>query len=351
MEKASRLFSYLTRHPLGIRLSVQILTGAICIWIGIEFQQFVEWGRSGGTLPFRERPPGVEGFLPLSALISTKHWMVTGMVNQVHPAALFIFLAVVLVSIVVKKAFCSFLCPVGTISEFLWRLGQGIHGWNLRLPRWLDYPLRSLKYLLLFYFIWAIGSMDLSTVTAFVHSPYNKVADIKMYLFFANISGLALKVLIVLGLMSFFIKNLWCRFLCPYGALLGIVSMISPLKVTRTKESCIDCKRCTRACPANIEVHTSQRVWSDECTSCLECVAVCPVKNTLEIRGAGKTFKAEWLAVLVIGLFFGVMGGAMALGHWKNNLTSEEYLRRFSRLDSPLYQHARGQVPSYSPND
>jgi polyferredoxin len=325
--------------------------GALCVWIGIEFYQFVEWGRSGGTLPLRERPPGVEGFLPLSALISVKHWTITGVVNQVHPAALFILLAVVLVSIVVKKVFCSFLCPVGTISEYLWRLGQVIHGWNLRLPRWLDFPLRSLKYLLLFYFVWAIGSMDRSTATAFVHSPYNKVADIKMYLFFANISGLALKVLIVLGLLSLFIKNLWCRFLCPYGALLGIVSFFSPLKVTRTKESCIDCQRCTRACPSNIQVHTSNRVWSDECTSCLECVVVCPVKNTLEMRGAGKTFKAGWIAVLVMGVFFGVMGGAMALGHWKNQLTTEEYLRRFSRLDSPLYQHARGQVPTYGPKD
>jgi len=59
---------------------------------------------------------------------------------------------------------------------------------ELAAARWLDTPLRSLKYLLLLFFLWAILKMDIPTVTAFVHSPYNKVADIKMYLFFAHLS-------------------------------------------------------------------------------------------------------------------------------------------------------------------
>jgi hypothetical protein len=41
----------------------------------------------------------------------------------------------------------------------------------------------------------------------------------------------------------------------------------------------------------------------------------------------------------------------MATGHWRNKLSAEEYLFRFSRLDWPMYQHARGQVPAYGPND
>jgi polyferredoxin len=53
----------------------------------------------------------------------------------------------------VKKAFCSWLCPIGTLSESLWMLGRKLFGKNPGLPRWLDYPLRSLKYLLLFFFV------------------------------------------------------------------------------------------------------------------------------------------------------------------------------------------------------
>jgi NAD-dependent dihydropyrimidine dehydrogenase PreA subunit len=337
--------------PHALRLCVQLAFVALCLWIGVEFYRFMRWGLSDGARPYADRPPGVEGFLPISALIGVRHWLATGVVNHVHPAALFILLAIVLMSLAVKKAFCSFLCPVGTLSEYLWRLGRFVYRKNLKVPRWLDYPLRSLKYLLLLFFLWAIVKMDTPTLSAFVNSPYNKVADIKMYLFFAHLSGLALKVLLVLAVLSLFIKNVWCRFLCPYGALLGIIGWLSPFKVTRNKATCIDCELCTRACPSDIRVHTAGRVWSDECTSCLECVAVCPVTDTLEVRGAGKTISARAVATIVIGIFLGVTGVAMWAGVWHNGISRQEYLYRFPRLDSPTYQHARGHVPAYGPTD
>jgi polyferredoxin len=346
-----RLWLRLGEDPRALRLAVQLGFAGLCVLIGVEFQRFFQWGISGGALPYAKRPPGVEGFLPISALISAKHFLVTGVVDAIHPAGLFILTAIVLQSLVVKKAFCSFLCPVGTLSEYLWRLGRFVYRRNLVVPRWLDYPLRSLKYALLLFFVWSIAKMDLPTLDAFIGSPYNKVADIKMYLFFANISGLALKVVVILAVLSLFIKNAWCRYLCPYGALLGLVGLLSPSKVTRAKDRCIDCQLCTRACPANIRVHTSGRVWSDECTSCLECVAACPVKDTLEVRARGRALPARWVAALVLGIFLGVTGLAMGLGHWSNAISPSEYLRRFTLLDQPAYQHARGHVAAYGPND
>jgi polyferredoxin len=346
-----RLALRLWEDPHAQRLTLQLAFVALCVWIGVEFHFFMAWGLSGGQAPFADRPPGAEGFLPLSALISLKHWLATGAINQVHPAALVILLAIILISIAAKKAFCSYLCPVGTLSEYLWRFGRLIYRKNLALPRWLDLPLRSLKYLLLLFFVWSIGKMDGPTVAAFVGSPYNKVADIKMYLFFAELSGLALKVLVVLVVLSLVVKNAWCRFLCPYGALLGIAGWLSPLKVTRTAKTCIDCELCTRACPSDIRVHEKHRVWSDECTNCLECVAACPVKDTLEVRARGRRVSPLAMAAIVAVVFLAVTGLGMATGHWQNRISREEYLFRFGRLDSPMYQHARGQVPAYGPND
>jgi polyferredoxin len=151
--------------------------------------------------------------------------------------------------------------------------------------------------------------------------------------------------------VSLFFKNPWCRFLCPYGALLGIAGWLSPFKIARTKATCIDCQLCTRACPSDIRVHASGRVWSDECTSCLECVAVCPVKDTLEVRGFGRAISARAAAMIVLGVFLGATGVAMGIGHWENDISRAEYLQRFTRLDAPIYQHARGHVPAYGPND
>ena len=203
------------------------------------------------------------------------------------------------------------------------------------------------------FFVWSVSTMDLADLQNFINSPYNRVADIKMYLFFAGIGGTAIWTIIVLVLLSVVIRNFWCRFLCPYGALLGIVSLLSPLKITRTKSTCIDCRLCTKACPAGIKVHETTRVWSDECMSCLLCVEACPVKDTLGMNLAGRSrpVPAWAFGVLVAGVFVGITGLAVVTGHWQNGISRQEYQRRFEQLDSPLYQHFRGHVPEYGPND
>ncbi len=336
------------------RTLVQLAFVLLCIWIGVEFYLFMQWGMSGGAEPYFERPPGVEGFLPISALMSLKHWMLTGTLNTIHPASVFILLAIVGVSIALKKAFCGWLCPIGTLSESLWMLGKKLFTRNVTVPRWLDYPLRSLKYLLLFFFVNAILRMDVTSLENFIYSPYNKVADIKMYLFFANISTFALWTIISLMVLSIFVKNFWCRYLCPYGALLGIAGWLSPLKITRNTSTCIDCKLCTKACPANIAVHRVSRVWSDECMSCMLCVTACPVKETLDVRISTRSRKAvpTWVyGTLVAGVFVAITGLAILTGNWHNSINREEYQRRFQQLDRPIYQHFQGEVPKYGPND
>jgi polyferredoxin len=321
----------------------------LCVWIGIEFYFFLQWGVSAGQKPFFPRPPGVEGFLPISAMISLKYWLQTGMINKIHPSGLFIFIAIVASGFLLKKSFCSWMCPIGTLSEYLWKLGEKLTGRSIQITKWLDYPLRSLKYLLLFFFVQAIWQMDVAALKAFIYSPYNKMADVKMYLFFANLSQFAFGTILVLILLSLVIKNFWCRYLCPYGALLGLLSWLSPLKITRNKLTCVDCELCTKACPANIKVHKTHWVWSDECMSCLACVQVCPVKNTLEVRtGIAKKRIPNWVfASLVVGLFMAITGFALLSGNWQNAISREEYLNHFQKIDSPIYEHNRGQVPTY----
>ena len=336
-----------------LRTAVQFTFALLCVWIGVEFALFVRWGTGGLPVVAPVRPPGVEGFLPISALISLKYWLQTGIVNDVHPSGLFILLAVAGLGLFLKKAFCGWLCPVGTLSESLWQFGQRILKRNLRLPRWLDIPLRGLKYVLLVFFVAAIWNMDGDAVRSFIYSPYNKVADIKMYVFFADMTAAALWTIILLVLGSVVVKNFWCRYLCPYGAFLGILSWFSPLKVTRNATTCIDCELCTKACPANIRVHALTRVRSDECTSCYACIEACPVKETLQMRLTRRSAAVpSWaFGVLVAGVFVGITGLAMLTGHWQNRISSDEYRYRMQHLDSPLYQHNRGQVPVYGPQD
>lgn len=348
-----RLILRMREDSQFLRSAVQLSFVLLCIWIGIEFHLFMKWGMSGGTELFVPRPPGVEGFLPISALISLKYWMGAGVINQIHPSGLFILLAILALGLFLKKAFCGWLCPIGTLSESLWMAGEKLFGRNLRVTPWLDYPLRSLKYLLLLFFLYAIWQMDVPSLKYFIESPYNKVADIKMYLFFAELSSFALWTILILIGLSVVIKNFWCRYLCPYGALLGALSWFSPLKITRTKETCIDCELCTKACPSSINIHKATRVWSDECMSCLRCVEACPVINTLQMKTNTQAEAVpNWVfGTLVAGVFVAVTGLAMLTGNWQNGISRDEYSRRFQELDAPVYQHFQGEVAPYGPND
>src|SRR5208337_3463433 len=75
----------------------------------------------------------------------------------------------------------------------------------------------------------------------------------------------------------------WCRFLCPYGALMGIVSILSPVKIRRDAQACIDCGKCNKACPSHLPVDRLVQIWSVECSGCMECIAVCPTENALQL--------------------------------------------------------------------
>ncbi|MFA6540387.1 MAG: 4Fe-4S binding protein [Bacteroidota bacterium] len=348
-----RLVQRLKEDSQFFRSAVQGAFVLLCLWIGIEFYLFMQWGMTSGSSSYHQRPPGVEGFLPISALMGLLHWIMSGSLNTIHPAGTVILIGIIAVSFTMKKAFCSWMCPIGTLSESLWMLGQKLFKRNFTLWRWLDYPLRSLKYLLLFFFAYSIVSMSVGDLSIFINSPYNKVADIKMYLFFAEIGGFALWTIIILMLLSVVVKNFWCRYLCPYGALLGLAGLLSPFRITRTKETCIDCELCTKVCPANIKVHQAGQVWSDECTSCLRCVDECPVKETLVLRSRKSSASVPtWvMGALVAGVFIAVTGLGMITHHWHNSVSKDEYLFRFQRMDSPLYNHMRGEVPHYGPND
>jgi polyferredoxin len=324
-----------------MRHGAQALLTAVVLLIGWQFVRWVDGLEAGRIVG--SRPPGVEGFLPISGLLSLRHLAVTGEISPVHPAALVLLLLIVGVSLLLKKSFCSWLCPVGTVSELLAALGRKLFRRRVELPRWLDLPLQALKYLLLAFFVWAIFfRMTPALIATFLDSPYNRVADIKMMYFFADLSPFAAKFLVGTALLSTVIPYVWCRYLCPYGALLGLTSLLAPFKVTRTASTCIDCGLCARACPSRLPVDRLARVRSTECVGCLSCVAACPVNRALQVEApGGLRLRPAVAALLVLALFFGGIAWARATGHWRTSVTDGEYLQRIQHLDGPEYEHIR----------
>lgn len=310
------------------RLLVQWAFLGWCLFLGVQFALFVRHFELLGQTAYYPRPPGVEGFLPIGALVSLKAWLTSGYFDHVHPAALVLFLTFLAMALFARKSFCSWLCPVGTLSEGLWKLGRKVFGKNFRIWRWLDLLFRVAKYGLLFFFIkLVLLDMPSMALKGFLQAPYWSMADIKMLHFFTRMSPTSLAVIAVLTVLSVFYQNFWCRYLCPYGALHGLFSFFSPLRIVRNQQSCTNCGACSRACPAQIDVQNKKYVCSVECTGCLTCVTHCPEKETLNIAFWKRPLPGWSFALLVLFLFSGGVLIGMMSGHWETSLQYSDYQR------------------------
>lgn len=320
-----------------LRHTVQIAFVALNAWLGIQFYLWVRFFERGGVGLEVPRPAGAEGWLPIAGLMNFKIFLTTGHVPAIHPAAMFLFMAFLAMSLIAKKSFCSWLCPVGTFSEALAKIGKRIFRHNLRLPRWVDIPLRGLKYLLLAFFVFIIGAMSAAAISEFMHTPYGVIADVKMLNFFREMSDTAAIVIAALVLLSILVENFWCRYLCPYGALMGLASLLSPLKIRRDPAACIDCARCTNVCPASLPVQKLVKIRSVECTTCMACIASCPAEGALKLslapaRNVSATqprFRRPVtplaLAAIIAFIFLGTVLVARATNHWQTHVPDSVY--------------------------
>lgn len=336
-----------------LRRAYQAVFLLMNVWLGGVFYVWVRQFETGNISGRLARPAGIEGWLPIAGMMNTKYWLLTGHIPALHPAAMFLLLTFVAISFLFRKAFCSWLCPVGTISEYLWRAGRKVFRRNFQIWRWLDIPLRGLKYLLLGFFVWAVSSMSASALVAFMRSDYGLIADVKMLNFFRYLGETGAVVLAILVIASVFVQNFWCRYLCPYGALLGLVSLASPLRIRRHTSTCIDCAKCAKACPAALPVDKLIAVKSAECTGCLQCVAVCPAKDALQMapvwsrsgvplasgendlsHGRGGRPYVTWaMAAGIALLFVGIVGFAKTTGHWNSDVPSAVYRQLVPRAN------------------
>jgi polyferredoxin len=236
---------------------------------------------------------------------------------------MFMLIAFLAISWMYRKAFCSWMCPIGTLSEWLWKGGEATFGRTFALPRWLDIPLRSLKYILFALFAYVVVTMPVPEIRAFLNSPYGIVADVKMLDFFRLMGRTTAIVFAVLVILSVFVKNVWCRFLCPYGAMTGLVALVSPTRIRRDPVACIDCAKCARECPAGLPVDTALSIRSAECTACMSCVSVCPAVGALDLTTGVRRHAVvpAWALASAIGIIFlGIVGCARLAGYWHTDL-------------------------------
>jgi polyferredoxin len=319
--------------PDRFRLAVQAAFTLFSLYAGYRFILFLDWA-TGRTDAFTPKPGAVEGFLPISALLGFRRLFSSGFWDRAHPAGLAIFLAALVMAFLFRKGFCGYVCPVGFLSGMLERAGRRL-GLAKVPPRRLDLSLHALKYLGMGAFLFAVFSMAPRTLESFLRSPFNMTSDARMLDFFLHPSGMALAVLSALILLSIAVRNFWCRYLCPYGALLGLFAWFGPVRVHRDKDACVHCGKCSASCPSGILVEKKEAVLTPECIGCGQCVGACPVNGCLGFRALGMRIPWQTVAVGAVLALLAARVWAGYAGGWDNPLPPE-MLRRVYQAGAGL---------------
>ncbi len=268
-------------------------------------------------------------FLKLSPLIG----IMSSVAARVLTVSLLFILPFIVVSLLFGRIFCGWICPFGTIHH-------GISYLKTRFvkksKKYAYSKFQKLKYvILLIIFFSAVFSLNIAgffdpisittkaTATTIIPSTQyvlntateswltndlpasETVSDARKYLteifFYENVTGKVVPThfdyfllggvlfLLLVGL-NFVSHRFYCRFICPLGAMFGLISKFSLLKI-RINDNCTKCKLCENFCAGGCEIHNQEKPKDSECLMCMNCLKTCP-ENAIEVSFAfGNIFK------------------------------------------------------------
>jgi len=223
----------------------------------------------------------VEAFCPFGGMESLWGLFKTGQFTcALGPLNLSMLVGILILTLIAKKAFCGWACPIGFLGEIFNKIGGKFFPKRSVVGEKLNSWLKLVRYLVLFvslYFTFRLGELVLRGYDPF----YAIFTGFKGH---ATLGWITIIVTVLLGIGSLFIPMFFCRYLCPLGATFDPFSRLGLIKITRNEETCTQCYACAEACPHAIAPHEFEKVRHRDCTNCLECIDACKEENTLELK-------------------------------------------------------------------
>jgi ferredoxin len=228
----------------------------------------------------------INWILDLDPLTSLATVLATGTLY----AALIWSLVAIVLTLVVGRFFCGFACPLGAINQATgWLARRGLHQ-HARVEANRHRRLQSLKYyllaaLLVLAFMGSVqtGIFDpLPLLYRSVNLALAPLADNHLGVLsdaprhYASVWLLGVIFLTVVGL-NLVVPRFFCRFICPLGALFGLLGRFSPWRIGKLADKCGDCRICEEYCEG--ACRPSGTIIIGECVMCMNCLDRCPASR------------------------------------------------------------------------
>ncbi len=272
-----------TRRKIWIRRLVQAFFFVLIALIAVNHTL----AESGGGIPLLSSA-SLHALCPFGGVVTMYQYATTGtFVQKIHESSFILMVLGLLLAVLIGPAFCGWVCPFGTFQEWLAGIGRKLFGkrrYNQMIPEKLDRVLRYARYLVL---AWVLYMTAASATLIFAEfDPY-----FALFNFWSD--EVALGGLIVLGVViaaSLVIERPWCKYACPYGAVLGITNLFRVFQLRRREATCKLDGACDINCPMNIKVSEKKVIRDHQCISCMECTseARCPAAATVEFVAGGR---------------------------------------------------------------
>lgn len=210
---------------------------------------------------------------------STGRWM---------PQFLSLFFTMIVLSLVGRKLFCGWVCPLGALQELINKLP---FKWRRKTFSFVAFNTIRMSLLALFFLTFFMvrdqiltlaGEMEVNTGDRLVqaYANYNVYEPVNFFeLLHWQIDTIFVIMGVVLLLASLWLYRPFCYGVCPIGALSWLLEQITPGRVRVDRKACTDCGICTEEspCPTIDKIVAGKSVVPD-CTSCGECIPSCPEK-------------------------------------------------------------------------
>jgi polyferredoxin len=199
-------------------------------------------------------------------------------------------LATIVLTIILGRFFCGWLCPFGAIHQFVGYLANKKKTTARRIQLNKYRKAQSIKYfiLIVLLFMAAFPSIAATLQTGLldpiplVSRSFNllllpifdrSVNFVSVSARFYEGAWLIMAVFLTAVLLNLVIPRFYCRFVCPLGALFGVISRFAVWRIGRKQGDCTDCKLCEKSCEGGCEPRGKIRI--SECVLCFNCLDDC----------------------------------------------------------------------------